>query len=159
MPPCFHDDEPPTVFSRGTASASESSSQWRLGPSLSPLLQLRSPLLLRFFFFLPLLSLCVLGGSGTSSPLAAVLFNQTPFACESGPRPAFVPRLNSPRQQAGTREIFRRTVLSMCKYWPGVGVVGRGGRRGAARLCVAKLCFFFSFCGIIMYLSKKKPHS
>lgn len=49
LPPCFHGDEPPTVFSCGTASASESSSQWRLGPSLSPLLQLRSP---SFFFFL-----------------------------------------------------------------------------------------------------------
>lgn len=101
------------------------------------LLSFSCALLFSSVFFLPLLSLCVFGGSGTSSPLAAVLFNQTPFACESGPRPAFVPRLNSPRQRAGTREIFRQTVLSMCKYWPGWGPLS-------------------SFCRVIMCLSKKK---
>lgn len=55
LPPCFHDDEPPTVFSCGTASASESSSQWRLGPSLS-LLSFSCALLFSFFF---LYCLCV----------------------------------------------------------------------------------------------------
>lgn len=35
FPPCFHDNRSPTVFSRGTASACESSSQWRFRPARS----------------------------------------------------------------------------------------------------------------------------
>lgn len=49
LPPCFHDNGSPTVFSRGTASAFESSSQWRLRPSRSFFFLSTAPL---FSFFL-----------------------------------------------------------------------------------------------------------
>ncbi len=112
LPPCFHDNGSPTVFSRGTASASESSSQWCFGPSrYFPSAALSSSSFSTVSVFLKSCS--------TSSSLAAVLLNldvEHHLHLNQGWILPFVPCLNSPTLQAWawsqrTLKIFRPAVL------------------------------------------------